>query len=129
MKTIWTHPDNAEILGQRFFKEDIESRGTPSPFLPFRFDWHIKTNPHLERQRHSGKYILGDGRVVAKEDVRLVSRFVSYGPEDIHFLLYAGLIHEHMELLFHVMDDVGMFRMTCDWLPLKFSPNAFLLTS
>lgn len=127
MKTIWTHPDNAEILRRRLHEEDLTTRGSPAPFMLTWPDWSIKTNNLLERERHSGKYILDDGRIVEKNDVRLVSRFVSYGPEDIHFLLYAGLIREHMELLFHVVDELA-FRMTFDYRPLVSTRPVLLST-
>ena len=44
----------------------------------------------------TGRYILPCGKVVVPEDVKVTTRFVEYGPEDIEWLLYAGIIEKEI---------------------------------
>jgi hypothetical protein len=52
----------------------------------------IKTDPAIPINEATDRYILSDKSVVLKNDVRVNDKFVEYGPEDIDYLLYAGII-------------------------------------
>lgn len=85
-----THPDNLQhvkrILGH----------------TRYRFAWPpIKTSPYMERDKPTGRYILRGGVVVDRAQVRVVSPFVEYGPEDVEYLVLAGVIKEEREPLFY----------------------------
>ncbi len=127
MKRIVTHPDNLPLL-----KREIDRQGIggdlKSPYgLPGSL-WGIRvqTNELMERDKPSGKYKMPDGRVVPAAQVKLRDRFCEYGPEDISWLVYAGLIQELREPLFMVLDD---FRLYMDWMPKIAMPSALLMNS
>lgn len=79
MPSIVCHPDNWEAVNAKI------DRG--------QFD------------KPTGKYRLPNGKSVAKEQVVVKERFIEYGPEDVDWLLYAGVITEEREMVFYVVDD------------------------
>lgn len=64
----------------------------------------VQLNDFMEREKWSGKYILPNGSVVESRDVRLSEKFCEYGPEDIWYLLWAGIIRKHMEPLMYMFN-------------------------
>lgn len=111
-KTIVTHPDNLELL-----KKELEKKYPKRPpmnhfgiDLATYFMPTIKTNKYMEKDKPSGKYRLPDGSVLDKEEFVIKTQFITYGPEDIDCLVYAGVIEELREPLFYEV-DMNAFRM------------------
>lgn len=68
-------------------------------------DVKIIENPHMEKEAPTGQYILPDGKVVPPGEVRVQEKFTSYGPDDIWFLEWAGIIRKEMKMVFFMMED------------------------
>lgn len=98
MPRIICHPDNIKAvakLAQNFsFRENT-----------FFAEFVVTADPRLEREQPSGKYILPGGEIVLPESICVTKPFITYGPEDIDWLLYAGIIKREMELLFFIVED------------------------
>jgi len=103
MKTIITHPDNLAHIKAKLISKGVDRNGDVLPEDVF-CSVPIRTNAFLDRDKPTGKYIV-DGKVVDKEEIKVEERFVVYGPEDLDYLLYAGLIEEERKWLFYGMDD------------------------
>ena len=110
MPSIVCHPDNWEAVKAKIDRGQLDKPG--SMFLEFR----VRTNPHMERDKPTGKYKLPNGKAVAKDEIVVKERFVEYGPEDVEWLIYAGIITEEREMVFYVIDD-AMFRMSYNPIP------------
>ena len=108
------HPDNWEFLKTKINRGDFDSLGA-------YFD--VQTNKYMDKTKPTGKYIV-DGKAVDKSEIRIKHRFIEYGPEDIEWLLYAGIIREEQEMLFYEVND-SMFRMSMDYAPLFSNPRIF----
>ena len=97
MKTIITHPDNVESL---YWMKSKHESGPPCLFgIQFR------TDPYMEKDKATGRYIAPDGKSVFADEVCVEERFVTYGPEDIHYLLARGIITDEREALYVVIDN------------------------
>jgi hypothetical protein len=102
---IFTHPDNANLI-----KRAVHAGSDPRFAEGWRsFGVEIHTNPLLPKEKPSGRVRLPDGSVVRKEDFQLRTRFITYGPEDLHYFLWTGEVTEEMEAFFYVVDE-SMFR-------------------
>ena len=110
MPSIVCHPDNWEAVKAKIDRGQFDKPG--SMFAEFR----VRTNPHMERDKPTGKYRLPNGKSVAKEQVVVKERFIEYGPEDVDWLMYSGVITEEREMVFYVVDD-AMFRMSYNPMP------------
>lgn len=110
MPSIVCHPDNWEAVKAKIDRGQFDKPG--SMFAEFR----VRTNPHMERDKPTGRYKLPHGKVVAKEEIVVRERFIEYGPEDVEWLIYAGIITEEREMVFYVIDD-AMFRMSYNPIP------------
>lgn len=110
MPSIVCHPDNWEAVKAKIDRGQFDKPG--SMFAEFR----VRTNPHMERDKPTGRYKLSNGKTVAKEKIFIKERFVEYGPEDVDWLLYAGIITEEREMVLYVVDD-AMFRMSYNPMP------------
>jgi len=110
MPLIVCHPANWEAVKAKLDRGQFDKPG--SMFAEFR----VRTNPHMERDKPSGRYKLPNGKAVAKEEIIVKERFVEYGPEDFEWLVYAGIITEEREMVFYVIDD-AMFRMSYNLMP------------
>lgn len=96
---IVTHPDNEVLLHQALSAKHMVDHGALSIL------WlKIRTNPLMERDKPTGRYIL-NGRVVFACDVEFHTRFCVYGPRDIPYLLFAGIIQEEREPLFYEVNE------------------------
>lgn len=120
MSTWYTHPDNVVWLRKHLTP-------APDPAAPFPrvCSWgvDIRESPHMERMKETGRYFLPDGSCVAREDVRVETRFVSYGPEDVAHLIAVGAITAEMTRSFYEVEH-SLFRV---WMnqgvrPFPFSP-------
>lgn len=110
MPKIITHPDNLAAL-----KREVDSGSHDTGRLFNSIE--IQTNRHMDRDKPTGRFILPGGTVADRDAVRVEERFVEYGPEDIEFLLWAGIIREEREALFYQIDD-SAFRMMFDFMPM-----------
>ena len=120
MAHIVTHPDNVDLLRRKIGQSlDFKTKGQSLDDLwgspPSLCGITIKTNPHMERDKPSGKYrVIPTGKVLAKDAFRLQEgRFIEYGPEDIPYLLMRGVIEELRDPLFlQISDAMERFRAT-----------------
>jgi hypothetical protein len=109
-KTIFTHPDNMALL-KRELDSGKHDAGEAFPYFT------VKASPMMDRDKPTGRYFLPGGKLVEKSAVRVAERFTEYGPEDVPYLLYAGLIKEQREALFLVMDDFRFRSSIMDFAP------------
>lgn len=107
MKIIETHPDNEELV-RRIFTPDLVDGMRQISWIT------IQTNRFMERDKPTGEYILPDGRKVFRESIQVSTRFIDYGPEDVGYLVMAGIIAEELEPLYYEVSE-SMFRIQCDW--------------
>ena len=106
MPVLITHPDNLATL-KRQIDDGQHDNGQFMPAID------VRTNGHMDRDKPTGRFILPGGRVVDRDAVSVEERFVSYGPEDVEFLLFAGIIREERKALFYVIND-SAFRIRFD---------------
>lgn len=85
-------PDGATVLG------------LPLHGLPFE----VRTSEYLDVDRPTGRYVLPGGKVVPANQVKLRTRFVTYGPEDIHWLLFSGVIREEREMVVYALEEADV---------------------
>lgn len=64
------------------------------PVEQVTFSFNVEVDDAVTKMK-TGMYVLPDGSIVAHEDVKVHTRFIDYGPEDIDYLLMAGIIKEH----------------------------------
>lgn len=110
MKII-THPDNAKFL------RDAVGVAYTERHLPWLLQTEVVVSDWIPKDAPTGRYVLQSGDVVDRESVSVHCRFFDYGPEDIDFLLYSGLITEQRELVFYEINDTqpvfdGIFDIT-----------------
>ena len=118
---ILTHPENAKWLKAELQKHgaDIDPRlkgADPWPSSVWKEPIEIVMQSHLKKWTETGNYILPDRRIVPESGVRVVDRFVEYGPEDIDWLLFVGVIKKEMKRHFFVVNplyqvNLGMFGL------------------
>lgn len=121
-KILVTHPDNMDAIRsfiQKWFAENY-------PQESFRWGWPawltIQTNKDMDRYAPSEKIRMPDGRIVKREDFVWPTRFVTYGPEDLRWLMWSGVIDEQLEMLFYLIDEpFKMFRVLDDF---NFKPTS-----
>ena len=110
MTLIVCHPDNLEAV-----KTAIQGGKFDKP-TAWSLDFRIQANTLMDRDKATGRYKLPNGKAVLKEQIVVRERFFTYGPEDLDWLLYAGIIHEEREMLVYVIDDLA-FRVSYDQMP------------
>ncbi len=79
-------------------------------------DFRVRTDPSIDQFKPTGRYKLQDGKTVDKSSINIKTKFIEYGPEDVDWLVYAGLITEEQEMVFFVIEDT-MFRVRHDFMP------------
>lgn len=101
-----THPDNVKLI-QDVCKQD-ESYASYAHM--FHSAYKLIECKFMPAKRPSGMYkINGKGRF-APEDICVKTRFCTYGPEDIEWLVYAGIAEEIQE-----MNILCMHESVFDW--------------
>lgn len=110
MPLIVCHPDNLAAVQVQLDRGHFDKPG----FMSDTF--RVRTNSHMDRDRPTGKYRLPDGSVVERGKIVVKTRLVEYGPEDVDWLLYAGVITEDRTMVVNVIDD-AMFRMSYYTMP------------
>lgn len=116
---ICAHPDNIDALRKALPNGIPEVFGMS--FHPYE-SFELISNPFLEKDRPNGKYRIGDGAEMQKDQFSMKTRFVEYGPEDIDWLVLAGVVTECREMNYYVMHD-SMFRLHHDITPMVFEPR------
>lgn len=108
MRTLICHPDNMEILKKQLtpvsrrdprIQASLESTCGPLDGIKCISD------PYMERTRKTGQYVMPDGNVSPKDQVRFGDRFCEYGPEDIELALFMGWITEEETLVYYMMQE------------------------
>lgn len=116
MPTILCHPANWEEVKSKIEQGQFnKQRG--SMFADFR----VRTDPSIDQFKPTGRYKLQDGKTVDKSSINIKTKFIEYGPEDVDWLVYAGLITEEQEMVFFVIEDT-MFRVRHDFMPVVSRP-------
>lgn len=121
MPSIVCHPDNWDSVKAKLDRGQFDKPG--EMFAEFR----VRTDKHMERDKPTGRYKLPNGKAVAKDEIVVKERFVEYGPEDVEWLVYAGIITEEREMLFYVIDDT-MFRVAYDFAPIMLDRRVIFTT-
>lgn len=102
---LYVHPDNVEAM----------RKGLRSLKVQVAWNMHIEFNPeyiHVEiipwdvvpKGEPTGLYVLPNGAKVEREDIRIVERFVTYGSEDLRYLLYSGKVKVDIQIAAYVID-------------------------
>ena len=124
MKTIVCHPSNWEAV-----KAKINRGHFDGPGVGMFDDFTVKTNPHMDRDKPTGRYtILASEKTVEKDKLQIKESLVEYGPEDIDWLLYSGRVTEEREMLFFVVNE-SLFRMRYESMPILPSRTILLNTT
>lgn len=101
---ILTHPDNVEAIRKSTTAPTIHLISAPSMYAMYA-GHKIVACEYMDPTRPSGMYsINGRGRV-HREHIKLVTPFVTYGPEDFDYLVYAGVVQEIQDVNILVMYD------------------------
>lgn len=100
--TIFCHPDVLQEV-KKAINQDKQTPPTLSSVFNL-YDVAIVTNEFMEPYRYTGDYVLPDGRTVVSEDVHIKTKFVTYTPEDVGYLLWSGIIRRHKEPNIAIMD-------------------------
>lgn len=100
---IFVHPDNLEAVKKRLNAGEFDGRVDRWSMVPPSFT--LRADPHIERTKPSGKFILPSGEVVERHNVVVEDRFVTYGPEDVDWLVMAGVLRHEMTINVVVMKD------------------------
>lgn len=95
MLTVYVHPNNLEAFRKRLTL-------SPSELNPFEWSilcqgYNLVGDPGISETKETGKFVLPGGAVVTREKVRVASRWVTYGPEDLEFLLWAGIVKPEVD--------------------------------
>jgi hypothetical protein len=102
VQTLLTHPVNFQLL-----RAELGRLMGPSDDLDMFSGFRVRPCASMAADRHTGFYLV-DGRPTDPAFLRIQTRFIEYGPEDIPYLLYAGIIAEEREPLFYLMSDPGV---------------------
>jgi len=65
----------------------------------------VRGESFVERSQKTGKFILPGGRVVSADQVNVVNGFITYGPEDLSWLLYAGIVSPEVFYPSYLIND------------------------
>ncbi len=98
LTTIISHPENLKALEARLSGEPLLDQEL------FRATFRLQPNSCMAIDEPTGKYRQPDGIVARPSEIRVNYKFFSYGPEDIEYLKYAGIITEVRRALFYVMN-------------------------
>lgn len=113
--TIYTHPANAEAIRRQAMSGKFDLQSMPWEGIT------IRCNDMLPKDQPTGRYWLPNGTLVDRENVRVHDRFIEYGPEDVGYLMSAGIIREEREAHFYVVNE-SLFRFRMFDAPLTTMP-------
>lgn len=86
------HPNQIRKLKEELKKHTQSSASSTSAFMGMSINFIEQ--PYMEEFRKTGKYILPNNLRAEKHQVKIHTRFIDYGPEDLEWLLYSGLVTE-----------------------------------
>lgn len=113
MYKVVTHPSNA-----KHFKDTLRDIRDIDPMFVF-MGIEIVVDSCLPEDVPSGRYRLPNGRIVAKADISIKTRWIEYGPEDFDWLMFARIIKEHRERYYMVIDDSKLRQIHSQPLTMK----------
>lgn len=110
--TLIVHSDNEQVVKQLIRKSKgfvcevgecffIKSHKSCLDMATVR----VRGESFVERSQETGKFILPGGRVVSADQVNVVSGFITYGPEDLSWLLYAGIVSPEVFYPSYLIND------------------------
>lgn len=110
--TIVVHPDNTQKLRESIRKSDVFAGEFGEYFYmkshESSFDVigvRLRGESFVEPSEKTGRYILPGGRAVPADQVNVVKGFITYGPEDLSWLLYAGIVVPEVVYPIYVISD------------------------
>lgn len=115
-KVIVTHPDNVQLIRDAIGSGEFDAPGQLDQMFV------IRPNKHMDIDKPTGRYVLPDGEVVARDDVLVTHRFVEYGPDDIYLLLFARVIREERTPVFFSYDDSALIGFSTSFLMPRHKP-------
>ncbi len=65
----------------------------------------LRGESFVEPSEKTGRYILPGGRAVPADQVNVVKGFITYGPEDLSWLLYAGIVEQEVVYPAYMISD------------------------
>lgn len=102
---VYVHPDNVEAFrkGMRRLKARVAQ------------NMHIEINPEyipieivpcdiIPKGEPTGLFVLPNGDKVDRKLIHIVEGFVTYGPEDLRYLLYSGKVKVDIQIAAYVID-------------------------
>lgn len=109
--TIVVHPDNTQKLRESIRKSDVFA-GEVGEYLYIKFlkssfdvvSIRIRGESFVGPAKTTGRYLI-DGRVVPVSQINVVKGFITYGPEDLSWLLYAGIVEQEVVYPAYMISD------------------------
>lgn len=109
--TIVVHPDNTQKLRESIRKCAgfageygdylyIKSHKSSLDMVAVR----IRSESFVGRSKTTGRFLVG-GRVVPVSQMKVVKGFITYGPEDLSWLLYAGIVEQEVVYPAYMISD------------------------
>lgn len=116
---LYVHPDNVEVF--RNGMQRLHAQVAENAHIEFNLEYmpiEIVPSDFVPKGEPTGLYILPNGAKVKREDICIVERYLTYGPEDLRYLLYSGKVKVDIEMVAMMIDD--MFPM--DWIREAMAP-------
>ncbi len=102
---LYVHPDNVEAMRKGLHR--LKARVAENMHIEFNPEYipiEIVPCDFIPKGELTGLYILPNGAKVKREDIRIVEGFVTYGPEDLRYLLYSGKVKVDIQIAAYVID-------------------------
>ena len=102
---LYVHPDNVKAMRKELHR--LKARVAENMHIEFNPEYipiEIVPSDLIPKGESTGLYILPNGAKVKREDIRIVERFVTYGPEDLRYLLYSGKVKVDIQIAAYVID-------------------------
>lgn len=120
---ILTHPDNLDLV-RKYVDDNTFGAGD------CWYGIEIVTDRLMDKQKKTGRYILPDGRRLARHEFVLADgKFFEWGNSDLElkYLLGQGIIREEMEPLYYLIRDDILTKYMYESLEIS-SPKHFIST-
>jgi len=86
---IVCHPDNWNAVKSQIDQGEFDRNG-------FMFEeFKVRIDSHMERDKPTGRYRMRSGE--SFEKLKFKTHLIEYGPEDLDWLIYAGVVIEERE--------------------------------
>lgn len=102
---LYVHPDNVEAMRKGL--HSLKAQVGDNIHIEFNAKYipiEIVPSDLIPKGEPTGLYILPNGAKVEREDIRIVEGFVTYGPEDLRYLLYSGKVKVDIQIAAYVID-------------------------